>query len=104
MQSDQMTIYEMFFGPEIFKIPKYQRAFAWEERQLSDFVDDLDNQNLEKDYFFGTILFELQGEEGDFKIIDIVGGQHFTRESIRDRDCEFIDTFYDTSKQGNGAD
>lgn len=83
MQSGQMTIFDMFDGAKIFNIPKYQRAYAWEERHLKDFVDDLENQLTDqpenqqenKHYFLGTILFQLQPDQGFFKRIDIVDGQ-----------------------------
>ena len=50
------TISNLFDGRKIFNIPKYQRAYAWEERQLKDFVEDIENQSLDRNYFFGTIL------------------------------------------------
>ena len=60
----------------MFNIPKYQRAYAWQEKQLADFVDDIENQRLDKAYFFGTILFQEKGKsENDFEYIDIVDGQ-----------------------------
>ncbi|GAX41086.1 hypothetical protein NIES4075_20550 [Tolypothrix sp. NIES-4075] len=58
MENGQKTILELFDGRKIFNIPKYQRAYAWESRQLNDFINDIKNQNIEKEYFFGTILFQ----------------------------------------------
>ena len=76
MENGQKTIRELFDGSKIFNIPKYQRAYAWEDEQLDDFVDDIENQRLDKDYFFGTILFQEEEEtSNDFQIIDIVDGQ-----------------------------
>lgn len=75
MQHGQKTIKELFNTRTIFNIPEYQRAYAWEKQQLEDFVEDLENQKLGRDYFFGTILFEEQPPDGEFEIIDIVDGQ-----------------------------
>lgn len=75
MENGQKTISDLFDGRTIFHIPQYQRAYAWEEPQLEDFVDDLENQKLDKDYFFGTILFQNKGRSGSFENIDIVDGQ-----------------------------
>ena len=59
-------------------IPKYQRAYAWEEDQLNAFIEDLENQDANKDHFFGTILLQKlqkQPQDGEFTTIDIVDGQ-----------------------------
>lgn len=75
MENGQKTLNDLFDGKKIFKIPEYQRAYAWEEKQLSDFNDDFKNQKLNKDYFFGTILFQESGKRGAYDIIEIVDGQ-----------------------------
>ncbi len=76
MENGQKTIRELFDGSKIFNIPEYQRAYAWEEKELKDFVDDIKNQRTDKDYFFGTILFQEKKEtSNNFEIIDIVDGQ-----------------------------
>ena len=75
MENGQKIVRGLFDGSKIFNIPEYQRAYAWEEKQLGDFVDDIENQRLDKAYFFGTILFQEKGLSDDFEIIDIVDGQ-----------------------------
>ena len=75
MQNGQKTIRELFNGSRIFNIPKYQRAYAWEEQQLKDFVEDIENQKPDRSYFFGTILFYEQPLDEGFEMIDIVDGQ-----------------------------
>jgi len=66
MENGQKEIKELFSGVKIFCIPQYQRAYAWEEKQLKDFLDDLKNQRLDKNYFFGTLLFQERGKRKDF--------------------------------------
>ena len=75
MENGQKRISELFGGRKIFHIPKYQRAYAWEEKQLKDFVEDIENQKLGRSYFFGTILFQEQQRHEGFEMIDIVDGQ-----------------------------
>ncbi len=77
MENGQKILSELFGGRRIFNIPKYQRAFAWDEKkQLTDFLEDLHNQRIGRDYFLGTILFqEKPDREGGFELIDIVDGQ-----------------------------
>lgn len=75
MQSGQVTIYNLFDGTKTFMIPAYQRSYAWGIKQLEDFTSDFENQVLEKDYFFGTILFREAEKEDPFEIIEIVDGQ-----------------------------
>ena len=75
MENGQKRISELFDGRKIFNIPKYQRAYAWEEKQLKDFVEDIENQKPDRSYFFGTILFQEQPRDKGFEMIDIVDGQ-----------------------------
>ena len=75
MENGQKRISELFDGRKIFNIPKYQRAYAWEEQQLKDFVEDIENQKPDRSYFFGTILFQEQPRHDRFEMIDIVDGQ-----------------------------
>jgi uncharacterized protein with ParB-like and HNH nuclease domain len=75
MDNGQKEINVLFDGRKIFCIPNYQRSYAWTEKQLKDFLEDIKNQRDDKDYFFGTILFKESGQEEDFHKIDIVDGQ-----------------------------
>ncbi|WHH49678.1 DUF262 domain-containing protein [Pseudomonas sp. Ap32] len=77
MENGQKKLKELFDGRKIFSIPDYQRAYAWETtRQLPDFIEDIDNQAIGRDYFLGTILFQEKLEKhAGFDLIDIVDGQ-----------------------------
>lgn len=61
-------------------VPAYQRAYAWDEAQLTNFFDDL-RQHPEtqpsKKYFFGTILLagSAESESSELASYDIVDGQ-----------------------------
>ena len=75
MDNGEKKISSLFNGRTIFNIPEYQRAYAWSDLQLREFLDDLNNQKLNRSYFLGTVLFEEKGLEGNHEIIDIVDGQ-----------------------------
>ena len=40
-----------------FHVPAYQRAYAWEEEQIHQFVEDL-KEHPGGDYYFGHFLLE----------------------------------------------
>ncbi len=76
MENGQKTIFELFSGEKHFLIPKYQRAYTWENKQRKDFLEDIKNQREDKQYFLGTILFQDNKEIKDgFEQIEIVDGQ-----------------------------
>lgn len=75
MQNGNVKIKDLFNGDRIFNIPKYQRAYSWEENNLEYFLDDLKNQRSEKSYFLGTLLFHEKEQHGDYEFIDVVDGQ-----------------------------
>jgi len=75
MENGLKTIKDLFDGTKIFRVPIYQRAYSWSEKQLSDFIEDIKNQKIDRTYFLGTILLEKAENEGDFRSIDIVDGQ-----------------------------
>lgn len=77
MENGQKKLKELFDGRKTFNIPDYQRAYAWDQsRQLPDFLEDIENQAVDRDYFLGTILFREKAEkESGFDVIDVVDGQ-----------------------------
>jgi uncharacterized protein with ParB-like and HNH nuclease domain len=76
MQNGNVKIKDLFNGDRIFNIPKYQRAYAWEEEEnLAYFLDDLKNQRSEKSYFLGTLLFHERKSRGEYEFVDVVDGQ-----------------------------
>lgn len=75
MDNGEKKVSDLFDGKNIFNIPEYQRAYAWGKQQLAEFIDDIDNQKIDRNYFLGTVLFEERGKEGNYNIIDIVDGQ-----------------------------
>ena len=60
-------------GADHFEIPKYQRAYSWEEEQWEQFLEDL--KDAESNYYLGHFLFESNGD-GRYFVID--GQQRLT--------------------------
>lgn len=69
---------------KIFKIPDYQRGYAWENKQLQDFVQDIDALIDEetKSHYTGTIvIFQPKNEPiehygiNQLEVVDVVDGQ-----------------------------
>lgn len=56
-----------------FEIPSYQRSYSWGEKQIKQFVDDL--QNAGSQYYLGHFLFE---KKSDNTLLIIDGQQRLT--------------------------
>jgi uncharacterized protein with ParB-like and HNH nuclease domain len=76
MQTGQSTVKDVFDASRIFNIPIYQRAYSWNRTShLPYFFNDLINQQADRVYFFGTLLFQINGKRGEFDVIDVIDGQ-----------------------------
>ena len=47
------------FDKRIFRIPDYQRGYAWQHPQLSDFWEDLWNLSEDRYHYTGTLSLKL---------------------------------------------
>jgi len=50
-------------------VPPYQRSFAWQELQVSQLFEDIENNISEEEYFLGTIVLSKK-EDNKLEIID----------------------------------
>jgi len=70
-----------FLNRKIFKIPYYQRNYAWSVTQLFDLWDDLLFLKENKQHFFGTIIIKDVQEERkvsdllSYRVFEIIDGQ-----------------------------
>lgn len=67
------NIKQLFTDCESIRIPPYQRAYSWEDKQCLQFLEDLLEQNGKK-YYLGQFLFE--SEQNNLYVID--GQQRLT--------------------------
>jgi hypothetical protein len=75
---------EKLFTDRVFRVPDYQRGFAWEEQQLAEFIEDVELLPVGKDHYTGTVvLYDRKGEEAScldeegkhYSVSDVVDGQ-----------------------------
>ena len=79
---DTLSLQDLFHN-RIFKVPDYQRGYAWEEQQVGEFLDDLELLDSDRFHYTGTVvLFQrpdarhLMDNEGNSYVeTDIVDGQ-----------------------------
>ncbi|KAK3606796.1 hypothetical protein CHS0354_018390 [Potamilus streckersoni] len=81
---DKLKLCNLFRGRS-FKIPDYQRDYAWEEKQLKDFTEDLDalaTDDSIKSHYIGTVVtFTSADRKIDYnnkkqmQVHDVVDGQ-----------------------------
>lgn len=64
----------------LLTVPRYQRAFAWEEEHVVNFLTDITTAyaNKEGEYFMGSVV--LQGTNQTYEVVD--GQQRLTMASI----------------------
>ena len=71
-QAEDKKIKEVLFNTQNpFRIPRYQRPYAWEEDQTSEFWNDLKDDNSN---FIGSLIFNIEPLKEE-KCIDIIDGQ-----------------------------
>jgi hypothetical protein len=74
------TIQELFTD-KAFRVPDYQRGYAWEPRQLEEFWDDLEYLAQDREHYAGTVIIhgrngQVLDEEGKAHgVFDVVDGQ-----------------------------
>ena len=72
--TDLLTLnLQQLFGGRIFQIPNYQRGYAWEEPQLQDLLDDLDELPDGREHFTGMIVLQHTDRPS---VVDISGDEH----------------------------
>jgi hypothetical protein len=70
-----LTIQQLF-ADRLFRIPDYQRGFAWEAQQLVEFLGDLTLLAEGKDHFTGTIVLHPYPKDNKGPCIDEEGKQY----------------------------
>lgn len=57
---DNVITIEQIFAERLLVVPDYQRGYAWENRQLREFVEDLELLSESKDHYTGTVILHPQ--------------------------------------------
>lgn len=56
--ADQLMSLSKIFSQRIFRIPDYQRGYAWGEKEIGDFWNDLQRLQIEKNHYVGVLTLE----------------------------------------------
>ena len=62
-----------------YAIPRYQRAYAWEEKEIEQLIDDIcDDNDPKRDYYIGSLIVARRkaGDGVEYEVID--GQQRLT--------------------------
>lgn len=83
--SEQTSVKE-FIRQYVFEIPRYQRGYAWREKQVSDFLEDVEymRKKLHFDegdaqesvyHYLGNIVVKEDGSGNNNDFVDLIDGQ-----------------------------
>ena len=86
MSSEPLVVNKLFADSGYFLVPEYQRAYAWEKKQITDFFKDIEEYsrtNTKTKYLFGQIIInkteettkDSSGDDTTVIIKRIVDGQ-----------------------------
>jgi Protein of unknown function DUF262 len=53
---DNTLTVEKVFSGRLLRVPDYQRGYAWEKKNWTDFLDDLDLLPAGKQHYTGTLV------------------------------------------------
>jgi uncharacterized protein with ParB-like and HNH nuclease domain len=81
MASNTITIRD-FFNNKFFEIPKYQRGYAWENQNIDDLFEDINEAlSSQSNHYIGTIVLSKdKSDKNKFYIVD--GQQRVTTVSM----------------------
>ncbi len=82
MPNNKLNLEQLLAGA-VFSIPDYQRGYAWEDAQVKDFIDDIDDLSEDdgiKTHYMGTIVTYSTNnvatyKKASVKVKDVVDGQ-----------------------------
>lgn len=78
IQNGESTLKAVFDGSKVFRVPNYQRAYAWAvDPHVATLLDDLtpSARSMQRPYYLGTLLLEEEGEQDGYTRLSIVDGQ-----------------------------
>jgi uncharacterized protein with ParB-like and HNH nuclease domain len=81
---DMVKRINQIFADQVYRVPDYQRGYAWEERQWKDLLEDLDLLPEGRTHFTGTLILRSYGKSKEkildrnmqsYEVFDIIDGQ-----------------------------
>ncbi len=71
--------FHALFKDSLFRVPDYQRGYAWQELQVRDLLEDLENIEDEKTHYTGTMVLARRGSKESageqYDIYEVIDGQ-----------------------------
>jgi hypothetical protein len=75
-QPQFVTVRELFNGQRRFRVPIYQRAYAWGQVEIETLVRDVASALDRPAYYIGSlVLHEVRDIESDQPVFDVIDGQ-----------------------------
>ncbi|HKM80469.1 MAG TPA: DUF262 domain-containing HNH endonuclease family protein [Candidatus Acidoferrum sp.] len=71
-EAKDKTLQDVLFAGRRFQVPRFQRPYAWQTREVSEFWDDL--VGAEEPYFLGSFILNSE-HEMETGYVDIIDGQ-----------------------------
>lgn len=71
-KAENKKLKDVLFADKKFRIPRYQRPYAWQIEEVTDFWEDL--ISVDEPYFLGSFIFNTEFEDRD-GFVDIIDGQ-----------------------------
>ena len=72
------------FSDRMFRVPDYQRGYAWEKQQCQDFIEDLELVGKSQEHFFGLLILQARSRGSEpvvdhkghaYRVYDVIDGQ-----------------------------
>lgn len=71
---DEVTIFDTNTH---YVIPRYQRAYAWEDKEIVQLIDDINDIDSSENYYIGSLVVsKVQGKPETYEVVD--GQQRLT--------------------------
>ena len=83
LQASEVPLHKVFSSDYHFKIPDYQRPYAWEQDQAGQLLDDVVEsmaRSADEPYFLGSLILVKQAGVASADVID--GQQRLTTLTI----------------------
>ena len=112
---DEPQSLDSLFKEKLFRIPDYQRGYAWQKNQLKDFWEDLINLSSDRKHYTGVLtLNEVENkdktaneywlvEDYSYKVYHVVDGQQRLTTFVVFLQA-FIDSFREREKNDDKTD
>ena len=77
MVEELRILNEIFVSNVHYVIPRYQRAYAWEDKEIEQLIDDICDFDLSRNYYIGSLIVsKVKDKPETYEVVD--GQQRLT--------------------------